>query len=255
MHDGRDDRWRTPEELVEIGFGRARVLMMNEAHDGLARCIRTREIGRRILSVAHQIGVRHLAMEALWAPSLADGANRTRQLPEHAGGYLDQPEMRRFVETALALGWDLIAYEADLAHQPPSLSEWTVVNWREEMQARNLIAALDPLPSNAKILVWCGNGHLTKRPVRPHPAGEPWLPMGYRFRKQSGIDPFAINQTGMVFSPALRECVLTRDAAKLAALGGTAGFLRAEIPRYIRAALGKPSSADAFLLSTDNALE
>ncbi len=27
--------WRTPEELVEIGFSRARVVMMNEAHSGL----------------------------------------------------------------------------------------------------------------------------------------------------------------------------------------------------------------------------
>ncbi len=27
--------WRTPEELVEIGFSLARVLMMNEAHSGL----------------------------------------------------------------------------------------------------------------------------------------------------------------------------------------------------------------------------
>jgi hypothetical protein len=27
--------WRTPEELVEIGFSRARVVMMNEVHSGL----------------------------------------------------------------------------------------------------------------------------------------------------------------------------------------------------------------------------
>jgi hypothetical protein len=27
--------WHTPEELVEIGFSRARVVMVNEAHSGL----------------------------------------------------------------------------------------------------------------------------------------------------------------------------------------------------------------------------
>ena len=37
--------WRTPEELVEIGFSRARVVMMNEAHSGDERCVRTREVG------------------------------------------------------------------------------------------------------------------------------------------------------------------------------------------------------------------
>ncbi len=36
--------WRTPEELVEIGFSRASVVMVNEAHSGDERCVRTREI-------------------------------------------------------------------------------------------------------------------------------------------------------------------------------------------------------------------
>ena len=38
---------------------------MNEAHSGLARCLRTRELGRELLPIAHARGVRHLAMEAL----------------------------------------------------------------------------------------------------------------------------------------------------------------------------------------------
>jgi hypothetical protein len=31
--------WRTPQELVQEGFGRGRVVMLNEAHDGLKRCV------------------------------------------------------------------------------------------------------------------------------------------------------------------------------------------------------------------------
>ena len=42
-------KWRSPEELVEIGLSRSRVLMVNEAHDGLKRCIRTRNIGTRMI--------------------------------------------------------------------------------------------------------------------------------------------------------------------------------------------------------------
>ena len=51
--------WRTPQELVQEGFGRGRVVMLNEAHHGLKRCVRTRELGRQILPSAHAMGVRH----------------------------------------------------------------------------------------------------------------------------------------------------------------------------------------------------
>jgi hypothetical protein len=40
--------WLDPADVGGEGFGRSRVLMMNEAHNGLARRIRTREIGRRL---------------------------------------------------------------------------------------------------------------------------------------------------------------------------------------------------------------
>jgi hypothetical protein len=58
-------RWRTPEQLVALGIRRSRVVMMNEAHDGLRRCVRTRRVGQRVLPAAHDAGVRYLAMEAL----------------------------------------------------------------------------------------------------------------------------------------------------------------------------------------------
>lgn len=104
--------WRSPEEVVEIAFQRSSVVMMNEAHDGDKRCVRTRQIGQRILPVAHASGVRHLAMEALH-PNFAKQCNNTRLLPDEKMGYLSQPEMREFIQTALDLSWTLIPYEAD----------------------------------------------------------------------------------------------------------------------------------------------
>lgn len=71
--------WRNPEDIVEIAFQRASVVMMNEAHSGLKRCIRTREIVKRILVVG-QAGVRHLALEALH-PKFAEQGNHTRTIP------------------------------------------------------------------------------------------------------------------------------------------------------------------------------
>jgi hypothetical protein len=62
------DGWCSVEEFTRWGFAHAPVVMANEAHSGLARCVRTREIGVRVIGAAHQAGVRRLAMEALPRP-------------------------------------------------------------------------------------------------------------------------------------------------------------------------------------------
>jgi hypothetical protein len=243
--------WYTPEALAQIGFNRSRVVMMNEAHHGWLRCIRTREIGIRILPTAHRAGVRHLAMEAL-TPAMAEEVNRTRRLPRPGEGYLLQPEMRELVQIALDLGWTLIAYEADLAAQPAQLSPTDAVNWRDEQQARNLIHTLQALPPDTHLLVWCGNSHHRKRPMRDTHLKELLL-MGYQFWRLSNIDPFVIDQTPTVdFGHASPECerLVERFRSELEARDGTAGFLEADAPRS-----SLLNGADAFILSTQNALE
>ncbi|MEM7564685.1 MAG: sulfate adenylyltransferase, partial [Pseudomonadota bacterium] len=69
-----------PEDALDIEIFRAdhtawsnklgRVVMMNEAHNNMLRCIRTRLVGTQILVAAHQQGVRYLAMEALYESHL-----------------------------------------------------------------------------------------------------------------------------------------------------------------------------------------
>ncbi|HEV2059339.1 MAG TPA: hypothetical protein VGR11_08270 [Solirubrobacteraceae bacterium] len=245
-------RWRSPEEIVEIGFERSRVVMMNEAHNGLRRCVRTRDVGRRVIPIADRAGVRHVAMEAL-NPSFAEEANRRRVVPQaKSDGYLAQPEMRDFIKTALACGWTLIAYEVDFSKRPRHFERLSrqETNWREEEQARRLGEALASLPARAKLFVWCGNGHFTRIPVQD------WLPMGYQFERIVGIEPFAIDQTRTVeFSPGRRtpwaEWTLP-FTSRLESLGGTAGFLREEEPATWPTR-GRVD-VDAFLLSTDNSL-
>lgn len=211
---------RTPEELLAIGFSRSRVVMMNEAHSGMRRCVRTREVGRRLLPLAHELGIRHLAMEALYGP------------------YLAQPDMAALVDSAEDLGLRLIPYE---------VTRLMSSNEREEGQARNLANALAQLPPRTPLLVWCGIGHLWKEPPR-----EEWIPMACRFWEMTDIEPFSIDQTVTVeFDPATTGAwhelgrSKTRD---LEELGGTAGFLIADSP------LPQPG-VDAVLLSTQNALE
>jgi hypothetical protein len=247
--------WRTPEELLEIGLKRSRVVMMNEAREGLKRCVRTRQIGQRILPIAHTAGVRHLAMEAL-SSFFVEEANRTRKLPEVGigMGYLHQPDLRDFMQTALDLGWTLIPYEIDF-HKYPSNQPLTLeyTNLREEEQAKNLIRVLQDLPSSTSLLVWCGNDHLIKTVVKD------WMPMGYQFKRLSGIEPFVIDQTPTVkFSQRLLdqqqkiEQFLKQFASVLVKKGGTAGFLREETPLPF---FQSREGADAFLVSFLNELE
>jgi hypothetical protein len=49
--------WCSVEDLVRWAFGHAPVVMANEAHSGLARCVRTREVGVRMIQAAHEAGI------------------------------------------------------------------------------------------------------------------------------------------------------------------------------------------------------
>ena len=247
--------WRTPEQLLEIGLRRSRVVMINEAHEGLKRCVRTRQIGQRILPTAHAAGVRHLAMEAL-SSFFVEEANRTRHLPDVGVGmgYLHQPDMRNLIQVALDLGWTLIPYEINFQKYPsdfPLSMEYT--NLREEQQAKNLIYALEDLPSDSPLLVWCGNGHLRKTVVKD------LMPMGYQFKQLSGLDPFVIDQTSTVkfFQYSVEqqqqiEQFLKQFASELVTRSGTAGFLTEETPASF---FQSYEGVDALIVSFLNDLE
>ena len=242
--------WRPVEDLVRWGFGHAPVVMANEAHNGLARSVRTREVGVRMVQAAHEAGVRRLAMEALphrhgepQGPILA--------VSPDIGGYLAQPEMRRLIGTALDLGWTLWAYEALIDSMPDTHRElWRRmerINWREREQAANLGHLLDAAPGEP-LLVWCGNGHATKEKC-----GD-LVPMGWHFREMSGVDPFVIDQTvtvdfGEEGQQWVRELLESLDDI-LAAHGGTAGILRDQAPPPLDGRAG----VDALVVSTDNEL-
>ena len=242
--------WRPVEDIVRWGFGHAQVVMANEAHNGLARSVRTRVIGARMIRAAHEAGVRRLAMEALHWPA-RDVPGPITALAAEQGGYLAQPEMRAMIGTALDLGWTLWAYETQFDITPETDRDWLrsmeFTNRREREQAANLGRLLEAAPGEP-LLVWCGNSHASK-----HEGGE-WVPMGWNFREMSGIDPFVIDQTVTVAwdgepRPWVRE-LLGSLAGVLAAHGGTAAILQEQAPPP----LDGRCEVDALVVSTDNAL-
>lgn len=243
------DGWCSVEELIQHGFANAPVVMANEAHSGLQRCVRTREIGVRMVHAAHRAGVRRLAMEALPRPT--DGSPAPiRAIPPSTGGYLGQPDMRRLIRTALDLGWSLWAYEAaiDPGLNAEQLLRLDFTNWREREQALNLSRLMATAPEDP-LLVWCGNGHACKRAI-----GE-WVPMGFHFMAMSGIEQFVITQTSTVDftggrpQPWVRELLATvSDVLDLH--GGTAGILIDQAPAPLNDEIG----VDAVVVSTQNTL-
>lgn len=244
------DGWCSVEELTQWGFGHAQVVMANEAHNRLERCIRTRNVGVRMIRAAHQAGVRRLAMEAL--PWPGDGSpGPIRALPQGYGGYLAQPDMRRLITTALELGWSLWAYEAVIevtAHADPAeLLTLEFSNRRDREQARNLCRVLAAAPAEP-LLVWSGGGHASKQMTYG------WVTMGCHFPAMSRTDPFVIDQTVTIdftgrSKPWVQE-LLANLAETLGALGGTAGILRDQAPPP----LNKWPGVDAVIISTDNSL-
>ena len=245
--------WCPVEDLVRWGFAHAPVVMANEAHDGLARSVRTREVGVRMIRAAHEAGVRRLAMEALpWPPGGTPGPIRDMpDVPPGQQGYLAQPDMRTLMATALDLGWTLWAYDAVIAvpsdHNPAEFLTLEFTNWREREQAQNLCQVLAAEPGEP-LLVWSGNSH-----AATEPSEDGWVPMGCVFPGLSGVDPFVIDQTVTVdFEHGFRSWVqelLDSLASTLAACGGTAGILTGQAPPQLG---GWP--ADAVVVSTDNAL-
>lgn len=245
-------RWRSPEELAEIGLLQSRVLMVNEAHDHLRRCIRTRRVGTRMIEPAHAAGARHLAMEAL-TPDFAAAANRDRCLGA-GDGYLAQSDLRELMTAALGLGWSLIAYDPDAPVGNPHLLP--TGNQRQAGQAHNLAAAFGRLPGGSKLMVWCGWSHHFKRSLRLTD-GEIQL-MGSRFRHAAGVTPFCIDQCLTVRLNAAHghePALVKRHRRALERVGGTAGFLvgfsGGRLPRMPWAGRG----VDAVILSLHNEMQ
>lgn len=232
-------RWLTPEGLVQEGFRRSRVLMLNEGRNGLQRCIRTRRIGVQVLAMARASGARLLAMEVLGAPGT----------PPRAGGVLDQPDLQQLIAEAKRQGIRVEGYDVDDATIPLNLRTKVktpaFTNWRDAKQAANLAALFGEVSPEARMLVWCVNLHHSKVRFMQY------RPTGWRFMDSTGVEPFVIDQTVTVnFMGRRGDPTLLRWARwTLADLGGSAGFVWQEgLPRL-------SPGADAWILSLDNRLE
>ncbi len=241
-------QWCSVEDVATTAFERARIVMVNEAHNGFSRCPRTRHVGRRVIAVAHAAGCRTLAMEAL--PNFDGPAEFVSRLPQRFG-YLAQPETVALVDEALGAGWQLVAYEQApeqiLPEHRADQLNIAATNHRELMQAENLANIVSQV--NGAVMVWCGNDHAMKR-VPPESA---WVPMGTRFTQLTDDAVFAIDQVATIRFAPEHEPSLILDEATQALLnhrfGGTAGLLHESLTTTGQQ---RWAAYDATIASTDN---
>ena len=114
---------------------------------------------------------------------------------------------------------------------------------------------MNGLQPSARVLGWCGGGHLYKRPYETtFGENEPsvWIPMGSQVESYCGVEPFAIDQLLTVTWGEYERAGLDAYADDLRAHGGTAGFLAADLPQEL--AEYQRAVVDAYVLSLDNAM-
>ena len=132
-----------------------------------------------LLEDLYKAGYHYLAMETFnnYANKCLDSLN------VFTGYYTNEPIGGELVRKALQLGYKLVSYEDTAALEHNS-------SQRDSIQAQNIYSIIKKDPS-AKILVHAGYGHIYEEKTGDY------TPMGWWFKKISGIDPFTIDQTTM----------------------------------------------------------
>ena len=184
-----------------------RIVIINESHT----VTRTRELTRLLLPRLRAMGFTVLSAEAFSSSkdSLAPKAGHFENGWPHyqLGYYSREPAFGRLVRDALTLDYRLATHEQ--WHDPDASPEADVnlsIANREEAQARNLMAVLDGMGSDERLLVHVGYSHARETAItRDDGTKTEW--MAARLKNYTGLDPLTITQT---------QCRKASGAARLA---------------------------------------
>ena len=159
------------------------VVMVNERHHVSTERLLTLELLRPL----YDQGFRYLAAEALWEGD--DQLNRRGYPIRETGGYVSDVVFGELIRKALAIGYEVVPYEASPEQWQPT-ETMNSQQARDYWQAQNLVAATLKQDPGARVLVHCGYGHLQEV---ASPRG--WVPMAHYFREATGLDPLTVDQT------------------------------------------------------------
>jgi len=154
--------------------------LINEAHYNSQH----RNFTMQLLEPMWDLGYRYLALEAL---SHYDKELNDRAYPiKGSGYYLKDSNFGNMVRKALALGFQLIAYETQLDNDGSA---------RDFEQAKNILKRTIEKDANAKVLIHAGYSHIIEQ------GDSSYEPLGYQLKKMTGLDILTIDQIGMISFP------------------------------------------------------
>ncbi len=173
---GRDDYAAEPaiEALTRLAKDR-RAVFFNENHSTPM----TRTLTVPMLARLRELGYTHFASETL---DSRDRKLQTRGYPvTDSGFYTREPIYGEMVRTALALGFKVVAYEAESDANGDA---------REREQAHLLVERVLKKDPGARLVVNAGYAHIQEggRYLNGHS-------MAFHFRRLTGIDPLTVEQT------------------------------------------------------------
>ncbi|MEM1214609.1 MAG: hypothetical protein AAGJ82_02915 [Bacteroidota bacterium] len=167
------------------------IILINEAHHVPTH----RRFTASLLKDLYQLGYRYLAAETM-IHGRVKALNERKYPLKDSGTYTLEPQYGDLIRQALALGFEIVAYDANIGGN---------YSQRDSVQARNILTILER-DSSAKILVHAGYGHIFED------TRNEWVKMGMYIRRLSGINPLTIDQTRFLRGEG--QCYCNRLIAK-----------------------------------------
>jgi len=182
---------KNPIQYISDKAKNEQIIIVNEAHYQPYHRVFT----TLLLKNLYEAGFRFLCIETL---SYEDTALNNRKYPLiYTGGYSKEPCFGNLIREALNIGFKLVPYEDTKNLGFDSLGN----NLREIEEARNIKSILDKDPK-AKILIYCGFGHLKETPLKQ------WgKAMAGRLIEYTAINPLTIDQVTMTehYNPEVED--------------------------------------------------
>lgn len=172
----------SPDTLLLRRARATSVVLLNEAHTQPAH----RAYCHRLLKQLAPLGYTYFAVEAL---EPADTNITQRRFPLATSGfYTCEPTMGRLLRAAIEGGYHLVAHELSAAQEQEFIDWRRRSNFRDSMQALNLLAVLRQHP-RARIVALVGHDHVLER------ERDGLKRLAAYLRELGGIDPLTIDQT------------------------------------------------------------
>jgi len=174
-----------------------RVVLLNEAHHVPMH----RAFARKLAARLRALGYRYLACETFNGGAFDEARPAAPGRTVQATGYYTKdPAFAGFVNSALADGWTLVAYEADVAASAPGTARADRLRLREEGQARHLVERIFAKDKEAKVFIYVGYGHVHK-----NPSGDGATMMAEYLRRMTGLDTLNVDQVQFFAHPDPRK--------------------------------------------------